>query len=233
MPLAFLPREGFLLDIVTCSVIFPIRMPRHATPPWYYRGRGEGEGIPLSLKRIEYCCLSGFAIKISALIFHLCLFLLSLPSSPFSLSLFLFFLFSLFFLSLFSSINDAMCSRLSSSVITSKTLDVFVSSSLSLLNAIFCDYWLAWSMIGKSYSKKRNSRCSMCGMQRLLSEFFSQDGCSWCSSPFWSVTINLFVSMQLFCSIIFFFFFFFLPLSFSPLLFLTIFRCFDIAWSRQ
>lgn len=80
-----------------------------------------------------------------------------------------FYLFSIRF-SFFFFRTDTMCSWLSSSV-TSKTLGVFVSSL----------FWMPYSAIigwlGRWLANhiQKISRCSMCTMQQLLSDFFPTD----------------------------------------------------------
>lgn len=96
-----------------------------------------------------------------------------------------------------------MCSWLSSSV-TSKTLGVFVSLFWMPYSAIigWLGRWLANHI-------QKISRCSMCRMQRLLSDFFPVTT-AWCSLFWFSIDR---------CLCIFFSFL------------LMICRCFDIAWS--
>ena len=91
---------------------------------------------------------------------------MNIASSEFVIQIFIFFLFFFFFFFR----TDTMCSWLSSSV-TSKTLGVFVSSL----------FWMPYSAIigwlGRWLANhiQKISRCSMCTMQQLLSDFFPTD----------------------------------------------------------
>jgi len=74
---------------------------------------------------------------------------------------------------------------------------------ISLLNALLCDYWLAWSMIGKSHSKN----FSVFDVQNATAfiGFFPYDNRDALFSDSQSIDVYAFFKM--------------------------IFRCFDIAWS--
>lgn len=120
---------------------------------------------------------------------------LNIASSEFVIQIFIFFLFFFLFFRI-----DTMCSWLSSSV-TSKTLGVFVSSL----------FWMPYSAIigwlGRWLANhiQKISRCSMCTMQQLLSDFFPTDNRD-----------ALFSDQPQSIDVYAFFF--------------IIFRCFDIAW---
>lgn len=93
---------------------------------------------------------------------------LNIASSEFVIQIFIYFLFVLLLFFFFR--NDTICSWLSSSV-TSKTLGVFVSSLFWMPHSAIIGWlgrWLANHI-------QKISRCSMCTMQQLLSDFFPTD----------------------------------------------------------